>query len=274
MNIQIASLHIYPIKGCRGITLSSANVEPRGLRYDRRWMLVQADTGGFLSQRSHPEMARIEVQVGETGQLAIAFEDEQINVPTVPDAELIPRTVSVWSFTGNALDCGDDAAQFFSRVFSMPVRLVRVPEGFTRRLNPTYAKTSDDSTGFADGYPILLASASSLVDLNERLAAPIPMNRFRPNLVLSGDLSPWQEHTWEWVRIGDTLLHAVKPCDRCAVTTIDQDTGTKTGAEPLATLAKFRKNPASGKVDFGINLVPDRKNAGGTVSIGDPVTVG
>lgn len=271
--LHIAELHIYPVKGCRGIALSTAAVEARGLRHDRRWMVVRANTGGFLSQRSHPEMARICVQVADNGTLTFATDGGDFTLPFAPDSELRRRAVSVWSFHGDALDCGDDAAAFFGDVLRLPVRLVRVPDDFARRVNPKYAVTEGDGTGFADGFPVLLVSDASLTDLNARLAVPVPMDRFRPNVVVSGAMRAWEEDEWREVAIGGIRFHNVKPCDRCAVPTIDQHTGAKTGAEPIATLATFRRDEASGKVLFGINLIPGVGAGGRIVRVGDPVRV-
>lgn len=248
-------------------------VEARGLRHDRRWMLVHADTGGFLSQRSHPEMARIHVIVAADATLDVTYGREFVAVPFVPDAQL-PRTVAtIWSYTGYVLDCGREAASFFSDLMRVAVRLVRVPDDFGRRVSPRYAAAPGDGTGFADGFPVLLTTEASLADLNQRLENPVPMNRFRSNIVVSGDVSPWTEDNWETVRVGDAYFRAVKPCERCIVTTIAQDTGAKTGAEPLATLATFRRDVQSGKVLFGENLIPEVSSVGRTVSVGDAVTV-
>lgn len=275
MTATVSGLFMYPIKGCRAVALSSAVVEARGLRHDRRWMLVHADTGGFLSQRSHPQMARMHVEVGSMGTLTIRYDDRVYTLPFLPDRELLGRDVSVWSFTGPALDCGEGPARFCSSILGIPVRLVRVPEEFSRRVKPEFARTPDDTTGFADGFPVLLATEPSLTVLNTRLASPVPMNRFRPNIVVSGDFAPWAEHGWHAVRFGDgAAFYSVKPCDRCSVTTIDQGSGEKTGAEPLATLATFRRDPQTGKVYFGVNLIPDATSIARTISVGDELTLG
>ncbi|MBC8137318.1 MAG: MOSC N-terminal beta barrel domain-containing protein [Fibrella sp.] len=275
MTATVSALHIYPIKGCRGIDHVSAVVEARGFRHDRRWMLVHKDTGGFLSQRSHPEMARMEVAVGTVGTLTVGYDDMAFTVPFLPDRELTRCEVSVWAFTGNALDCGDEAATFFSDALRIPVRLTRVPDDFSRRVKPEFAVTPDDGAGFADAFPMLLTTEPSLTDLNTRLAATVPMDRFRPNIVVSGDFAAWSEHAWQTVQFGDgARFHSVKPCDRCSVTTIDQKSGAKTGVEPLATLATFRRDPQTGKVYFGVNLIPGRESISRTISVGDSLTLG
>lgn len=270
----ISGLFIYPIKGCAGIRLTSSVVEAKGLRFDRRWMLVHADTGGFLSQRSHSQLATLVVAVAEDGTLSVSTgETKTFSIPFIPDEELRRREVTVWSYTGPALDAGNDAASFFSDSFGLPVRLVRTPEDFTRRINPKYAVTPEDSTGFADGYPVLVTTEPSLVDLNNRLDTPVPMNRFRPNIVLRGSWTAWSEDSWRTIRCGEVLYHSAKPCGRCLVTTIDQETGKKMDAEPLVTLAKFRRDAESNNVNFGMNLIPDIDSIGNQLYIGDPVTV-
>ncbi|MBC7806468.1 MAG: MOSC N-terminal beta barrel domain-containing protein [Akkermansiaceae bacterium] len=275
MTAIVSALHIYPIKGCRGVASTSATVEARGLRYDRHWMLVHADTGAFLSQRSHPQMARMRVEVGAVGTLTIGYDDMTYALPFLPDRELTRRDVSVWAFTGDALDCGDAAAAFFSDALRIPVRLTRVPDDFSRRVKPEYAVTPDDGAGFADAFPMLLATEASLADLNMRLAAPVPMDRFRPNIVVSGDVAAWAEDSWQTVRLNNgAVFHSVKPCDRCSVTTIDQGSGAKMGAEPLATLATFRRNPQTGKVYFGVNLIPGVDSIARTISVGDSLSFG
>jgi uncharacterized protein YcbX len=220
-------------------------------------------------------MARLRVEVDTGDTLTIGYDDMAFELPFLPDRELERRAVSIWSFSGDALDCGDDAAAFFSNSLRLPVRLTRVPEDFSRRVKPEFAVSPHDPTGFSDAFPVLLVTEPSLADLNMRLAAPVPMNRFRPNIVLSGDFEAWAEHTWREVRLHTgAMFHTVNPCDRCAVTTIDQNSGEKTGVEPLATLAKFRRNPATGKAFFGVNLIPDRDSISQTVSVGDSLAFG
>ncbi len=281
MNATVSALHVYPIKGCRGISLRAAVVGARGLEHDRRWMLADAETGTFLSQRTHPRMATFAVAVADDGALTVACPDADtgaervLSLPFQADAQLSRRPVRVWSFAGDALDCGDPSAAFFGRLLGADVRLVRVPDDFPRRVKPEYAVTPEDGAGFADAFPLLLCAEPSLADLNRRLAAPLPMNRFRPNMTIEGDFAPWAEDDWGVLRVGSGVtFHAVKPCDRCAVPTIDQETGVSTGTEPLATLATFRRDPRTGKVLFGVNLTPDRASVSRVVRVGDSVTVG
>lgn len=231
-------------------------------------MLVEAETGKFLTQREHPQMARLCPEVTDDS-LDIAGPHGNLSLLWRKDSLLTRREVTVWGFTGEALDEGEIAAEYFSHFMGFPCRLVRTPEDFTRRINPKYG-SQEDRVGFADGYAVLLASESSLAVLNARLENPVPMNRFRPNIVISG-AEPFVEDSWKTLcaKSGVTFRVA-KPCARCAMTTVNQVTGEKTGAEPLATLARFRRNP-EGKVDFAVNLIHDAP--GGVLRVGDMLSV-
>jgi uncharacterized protein YcbX len=271
--MEIVGLNVYPIKACRGTVLEQAVLDAQGIRFDRRWMIVHADSGRFITQRESPELSRIVPTVSETGTLSLTFDSlSPLSLPYQPDPALAPVTVTVWGFTGEALDCGHLAAEWLSAALGSNYRLVRTPEMFTRRVNPTYARP-DDRVGFADGYPLLLASLASLDDLNARLlergAEPVPMNRFRPNIVVRGT-SAWEEDHWKVLAVqnSDLTFRVAKPCARCAVTTIDQFTSEKTGVEPLATLARFRRD-ADGKVNFATNLIHDRSGDEVILRLGD-----
>jgi uncharacterized protein YcbX len=269
-HITITRLRYYPIKSCAGVEAEAVTLDEQGIHYDRRWMLMQADTGRFLTQREHPRMAVIIPKVGEDGLNVTARGMPPLVMPHVLDTALRRVTATVWNFMGEVIDEGDSAADWFSEALGLPCRLVRTPEDFTRRVNPKYA-TPDDRVGFADGYPLLLASESSLTDLNVRLAQPIPMERFRPNVVVSG-APAWAEDRWSTLRVSDTgvSFRVAKPCDRCAMTTIDPATGERTGVEPLATLATFRRD-AEGKVNFAMNLIHDWQGRPLTLRVGDVV---
>jgi uncharacterized protein YcbX len=178
------------------------------------------------------------------------------------------RRVSVWSSHSiKAIDQGDEASEWLSTYLKVPARLVYMPESSIRRVNPEYAVRPGDHVSFADGYPILIASQESLDDLNTRLDAPLPMNRFRPNLVVEG-CKPFEEDTWKRIRIGEVELALVKPCSRCEVTTIDQVTAAR-GKEPLKTMATFRRIKGN-KVMFGMNVIPVNE---GRLRVGDRVEI-
>lgn len=248
--ITLASLIYYPIKACRGIEIESSQVERMGLKHDRRMMVVTPE-GEFLTQREYPRLALVAPAIcGDTLQLS-AREYESIQVPILSSG--IPVSVNVWSSKGvQAIDQGEDAAQWFSDWLGVAARLVHIADGFIRRVNPQYAIREGDHIGFADGYPILLTSEESLQDLNQRLASPVPMNRFRPNMVVKG-CELYAEDTWNKIRIGDVELAIVKPCARCVVTTIDKET-LEQGKEPPKTLAAYWRHELG--AIFGQNVIP------------------
>ena len=259
----LGGVYVYPIKSCGGISLASADLGATGLLHDRRWMLVD-EGGGFMSQRRHPRMALISTRVTPDRLV--------VSAPGMPDME-VPLEgeheeridVEVWGDAQRGEPVGGSADLWFGRFLGTRCRLVRKPEDDVRPVDSAYAR-SGDQTSFADAFPLLLVSEASLEDLNGRLESPIPMNRFRPNLVVRG-CGPYAEDGWEEVRVGNALFRAAEPCARCAVTTVDQQTGER-GKEPLKTLATYRK--ADVEVLFGRYLI---HTSPGTVSVGDPVEV-
>jgi uncharacterized protein YcbX len=265
--MTVSGLFVYPIKSCRGTALTQAALDARGIVGDRSLMLVDG-SGRFLSQRTFPAMATIVPELWGD-RLVVA-------APSMPPLEMVvatageARPVIVWRDTCDAVDQGDEAAAWFSAFLKTDCRLVAMADGFQRPLDPDYARTADDRTGFSDGYPLLLIGEESLAELNTRLETPLPMERFRPNLVVSGS-SPYAEDTWHRVRIGDVACDIVKPCARCAIPTIDQQTGILGGDEPLRTLATYRRwdqRPAA--IVFGQNVI---HSAPGVLRVGDRVAV-
>jgi uncharacterized protein YcbX len=248
--ITLSSLTYYPIKACRGFDVQSSRVERMGLEHDRRMMVVTPD-GDFLTQREYPKLARIMPTLsGDVVTLSAPVWDT-VTFSIRKTGETLP--VHIWhSKDVPAVDQGDEAAEWFSAWIGEPVRLVHIADGYQRTLNPDYAIHADDHTGFADGYPILIVSEESLQDLNSRLDAKVPMNRFRPNLVVKG-CEPFAEDTWKRIRIGEVEMAIVKPCARCVVTTINKDT-LEQNREPLKTLNTFRKQ--IGGAMFGQNVIP------------------
>lgn len=248
--VTVSTLVYYPIKSCRGFDVDSAFVERAGLARDRRMMVVTPE-GDLLTQREHAKLAWV-IPTLANGSLTLSARDsDAIHIPIQTSGATVP--VRVWKSRGiQAVDQGEEAAQWFSDWLGASVRLVHIADGYQRTVSPEYAVSPDDHTGFADGYPILLASEESLADLNARLDIPIPMNRFRPNLVVRG-CEPFAEDTWKRIRIGGVELAVVKPCARCVVTTIDKETLEAT-KEPLKTLAAYRKR-GSGAM-FGQNVIP------------------
>lgn len=248
--ITVSNLTYYPIKACRGFDLNETRVERMGLANDRRMMVV-TPKGEFLTQREHPKLALVTPTLsGSTVTLsAPSFEPLKIEIRK-SGAE---TSVNIWKNKGvHAIDQGDAAARWLSGWLGTAVRLVHVDERFKRSLNPDYAVSDEDHTGFADGYPILIISEESLADLNSRLEVSLPMNRFRPNLVVKG-CEPFTEDTWKRIRIGGIEMALVKSCPRCVVTTIDKET-LKKSKEPLKTLGKYRTR--EGGAMFGMNVIP------------------
>jgi uncharacterized protein YcbX len=258
----LVGIRIYPIKGLRGDEHDSAFVEPRGLRHDRRWMLVDAD-GAFLSQRSNPELALFHVSAGPE-KLDISRPCfGSIRGPLVPSGT--ERQVTVWRNTLSARQVSADVDEWFSEALGQAVSLVAMTKESDRPVNPDFAKQGDQLS-FADGFPLLLANITSLEDLNARMGLPLPMNRFRPNLIVQHS-APWTEDGWKRIRVGSVRFRVAKPCGRCLVTTTDQETGER-GVEPLRTLATFRQ--VDQQVNFGMNLIPDGV---GEIRVGDLVSV-
>lgn len=248
--ITLSTLTYYPIKACRGFDVPASKVERMGLEHDRRMMVVTPD-GGFLTQREHPRLALITPILKEDSLTLSApnFDSLRINIQKTGT----PTPVDIWhSKDVAAIDQGDEAATWLSDWLGISVRLVHFADGYMRNVNPEYAINPDDHTGFADGYPILIISEESLQDLNSRLDSPVPMNRFRPNLVVKG-CDPFAEDTWKRIRIGGIEMALVKPCARCVVTTIDKETLEKS-KEPLKTLGGYRKHKLG--AIFGVNVIP------------------
>lgn len=264
--MHLSEINIYPVKSLKGIPLDSAVIEPRGFEHDRRWMLVDSD-GTFMTQREFPAMATIKTSVTD-GVLMLANGSGQISAPVDREpGEMID--VSIWNDTGLQASVADrEVNEWLSQHLDTDCRLVRMPLSTNRAIDPNYRTTPDDVVSFADAYPFLLIGEGSLAELNTRLEAPVPMTRFRPNLVVNGS-EAFEEDTWKRIRIGTNEFHVVKPCARCVVTTVDQVRGEKDGKEPLATLSQYRNR--DGKVLFGQNLIA--ASPGGTVRVGDEVEV-
>jgi uncharacterized protein YcbX len=225
-------------------------------------MLVDAERT-FLSQRSLPEMATFSVAVADDGVTIARNDLGAIHVPIEPRGS--ESDVTVWRSVVQARQVSSEIDRWFSNALKQPCSLVAMTDDSKRPVNPDYGALGDQ-VSFADGYPLLLANVASLSDLNARLEASVPMNRFRPSVVVEG-WPAWDEDTWTGVQIGDVFYRVAKPCGRCLVTTTDQETGER-GIEPLRTLATFRQVDRS--VNFGMYLIPDNV---GEVSVGDEVSV-
>ena len=265
--MHVSSLHIYPIKGCRGHSVAAAALDAIGFVGDRRLMLIDA-SGRFISQREEPLLATIEPEL--TGN-RVTLRAPHIKAVTLAIAATGAEVeVTLWDAQFQAIDQGEQAARWFSDVLGTAVRLVWYGPQSLRLIDPTYTPRSDAQTAFTDGYPALVVLEASLANLNSRLTAPVPMERFRPNIVVAGGTA-WGEDAWREVGIGAMTFDAVKPCARCVVLTADQQTGARhPRQEPLRTLATFRTVPGLGAI-FGQNLVA---RSPGNLAVGDAVIVG
>ena len=259
----VQNLYLYPIKSLGGISVQEAQVEERGFKYDRRWMLVD-QSGEFLTQRQHPQLALLQVALSESELSVISKVDPSREISF--DLEMNSGTelqVSVWGDVVTALQVAPAVSSWFSDFLGMNVDLVRMPDSSHRKLDPRYA-VKEESVSFADGMPYVIIGQSSLDELNGRLADPVGMDRFRPNLVFSGG-EAFTEDQLKQLQIGEVEFQVVKPCARCVMITVDQEKGTK-GKEPLATLATYRSQGS--KVYFGQNAVALTQ---GIVRVGDPI---
>ena len=268
MPITVTALNIYPVKGLKGIALQEARCTELGLEHDRRFMLV--DPGGqFYTQREYPRMATVWTEIDGESLTLSAPDMPELRVPTRPEGKSKVR-VQVWNSTCNAVTVGQEADEWFSQYLGMPCALVYMPDDSKRFSNPKFGGEGR-RVGFADGYAYQLAHQGSLAQLNWRLAAkghpPVPMNRFRPNIVVKGP-SAWAEDDWGDLAINGAKLRTSKPCGRCQVTTTDQTTGEVRGPEPLETLSTYRDSPFG--VRFGMNLVTLQE---GTIRVGDAVAL-
>jgi uncharacterized protein YcbX len=260
--VHLSGLFLYPIKSCAGITVTEWEVDHFGFRYDRRWM-VMTPQGQFLTQREIPVLATVSAR--------IAPPHLRLTAPGVPELVTAlapmggrPVATKVWDDPVSVVAPDHKADDWFSLAVGQEVVLAYMPDEVIREVDLRYAPDGG-RTGFADGFPFLLAGEASLADLNARLAVPLPMSRFRPNLVVAGSPA-FAEDGWRSIRVGGIPMQVVKPCDRCVVTTTDQATGRRESDEPLRTLATFRRQ--DGKVLFGQNVVHYGR---GTLRVGDVV---
>ncbi len=289
--MHLAEINIYPIKSLKGINVDSAMVERRGLQYDRRWMLTDA-LGKFFTQREFPRMAMVEVGVETDGLTIWADGFGRMEIPFLPETADV-RQVTIWQSVCPGEVYPAVINEWFSDVLQTNCHLVYMPDDSRRSVNPTFDR-DDDIVSFADGYPLLVIGEASLNDLNNRIAngethadtlsafRPLPMNRFRPNLVVSG-CEAFAEDDWTKIRVGRSIFRATKPSERCVITTVEQSKGEFDGKEPLKTLASYRmakyvipdRYDALGvnatAVLFGQNLIAE--TIGGVIRTGDEVGI-
>ena len=263
--MHVAALTLYPVKGLRGLSLDQAAVERCGLAGDRRWAVARPG-GKVLTQRDVPAMARIDAWYeGDTLRLEAAGHGGAEARSTD-----IPITVDVWGTTVPMRAATASASAWLSRVLGTPCTLAHMADPTARPVTPDLARPGD-VVSLADGFPLLLANAASVADLNSRLAFPVGADRFRPNLLVDG-APAWAEDGWARIEAGPVTLRLASPCSRCKVITLDQRTGDNPArTEPLRTLGAFHRD-AAGRITFGWNAIPE---ALGVLRVGDRVrTVG
>ncbi|MFI9645698.1 MOSC domain-containing protein [Streptomyces sp. NPDC052040] len=265
------SIHVHPVKALRGRQLPQAVVEPWGLAGDRRWALID-ESGKVVTQREQPRLALATAETLPDGGVRVSASGRDELIVEVP--EPFGTTIAKWS--GEKIEtvpAGSGASEWFSAYLGERVTLVHLDDPSHRRpIEPPFGRPGE-TVSLADGFPLLLTTLASLRSLNSLIAqgdhpheAPLPMNRFRPNVVVSGT-APWDEDDWERVAIGEVEFRVAKMCGRCVVTTTDQETAER-GKEPLRTLGRHRR--IDGRLIFGQNLVPLTP---GTIRVGDPVVV-
>jgi uncharacterized protein len=262
-NLVLSDLYIYPVKSLAGIRVTRWQVVATGFKYDRKWMLIDADRQ-FLSQRRLPRMALIKTALTDSELILSAPGMDDLSLPLEPaPGDIINSTI--WHDQIDTITVSVEADEWFSRFLDVECRLVYQPDAAIRPVNPDFANR-EDQTALSDGFPFLLVSENSLVALNQAMQLDLAMARFRPNLVVSG-CDAFAEDFWRQITIGNIGFRLPKPCSRCSVPTIDPATG-KTGKEPLTTLNRLRK--WQNKVYFGQNALHDGL---GVLSVGDSVHI-
>ena len=264
--VRIVELNRYPVKSLAGISLSSAELQEKGITFDRNW-LVTLPSGKFQTQREIPKMALVQTAISDSGDLTLSAEGHSsITVPHATHAaDLDFKRVTVWKDECYAIDEGDDVSSWLSEFLGTNCRLVKMKDGFKRPIVDD-GKEFDGSVRFQDQYPLLVISTASLQELNDKLATPVPMNRFRPNIVIEG-CEPFEEDIFKTLTSSSGVtLTSAKPCARCVITTTDQRTAER-GVEPLKTLATFRSSEKG--VLFGQNLLV---TSPGSLSVGDELS--
>ncbi|KAF7842930.1 mitochondrial amidoxime reducing component 2 [Senna tora] len=287
---KVSSIFIYPVKSCRGISVPQALLTPTGFRWDRQWLVVNSK-GRACTQRVEPKLALVEVELPseaflegweptKDSYLMIKAPGMQTLKICLSKSHQVADGVSVWEWSGSALDEGDEASEWFSDYIGKPCRLVRFnTESEARAVDPDYAR--GHNIMFSDCFPFLLLSQESMDALNKLLKEPIPVNRFRPNILVEGT-EPFSEDLWTEIMISKFTFQGVKLCYRCKMPTIDQETGIA-GAEPNETLKETRSDKVlrpnakqQGRIYFGQNMVwkdSCMEGNGKVVKVGDPVYV-
>ena len=264
-DLKLSDIYIYPIKSLGGISLEESILEERGLQYDRRWVLID-DQGIFITQRKYPLLSLLKVSINRDKiRVTRQNHSEQHISFSITQQYGESIKVTIWDDLTLGIEVDKNVSDWFSSYLNFSVRLVKMEEQTKRIVDPKYA-SNDDIVSFADGYPCLIIGQSSLNQLNERLETPVLMDRFRPNFVFTGG-EPHVEDNFNDFELGNVLFSAVKPCARCVLITIDQQTGVKS-AEPLKTLSKYRT--IDHKIMFGQNLI---HKGSGVIRIGMKLSI-
>lgn len=261
----LSEIYVYPVKSLGGFAVNSAEVTERGLKHDRRWMLVD-ENNKFFTQRLVKTMALLQTSIASDSLIVFnkTNPEEKIEIPFTPKNNIKEKAV-VWDDTVDVIPCGNGINEWFSEQLKIKCRLVFMPDETERKVDINYAK-NNEITSFADGYPFLIVGQESLNLLNSKLEVPLPINRFRPNFVFTGG-NPHAEDSWKQFSINDIIFKPVKPCARCVITTVNQSNADQ-GFEPLKTLATYRA--VGNKVMFGMNLLHE---GSGVVSVGDSLEI-
>ena len=262
-SLTVSEIWIYPIKSLGGIRLPSAKVLEKGLEHDRRWMLID-ENNTFMTQRIFPSMALFKLLIAKN-QFIITHQTNSIDLPIDYAVDQNPIQTKVWDDDVITFEVSEAHSTWFSNQLKMKCKLVSFPEKNLRPVEANY-KINDEQVSLADAYPFLIIGETSLADLNKKLAVPLPMNRFRPNIVFSGG-QPYEEDDWKTFTVGKNKFIGVKHCSLCVMITINQDTAEKS-AEPLRTLSTYRKK--ENKVYFGQNLLA---LAHFEINVGDKITL-
>lgn len=266
--MTIKELRIYPVKSLAGSTLQQAELQPRGFKDDRRWMLID-ENGRFVSQREYPFLTLWQVKVVDG---SLDFEHKKTGATfTIPNARANKGSlvdVELWNthFQARLVEMKDAAA--FQKTLGVSARLVYMSNDSQRNINLKYAKQGEE-VSFADGYPYLITNTASLDELSERVGEKLEMLRFRPNIIVE-NTTPFIEDNWKEISINQQKFRIPKPCARCVMITIDPQT-TEKNANVLGELAKFRKT--GNKVLFGANAIWESSSDEAVyIKVGDVVT--
>jgi uncharacterized protein YcbX len=268
MTPVIGALYIYPVKSAAGIHCDSVQLGQHGLLHDREWMLVDP-AGRFLTQREEARLALLATAITPDSLQLTLPSGDMLSLPLAHEGEQVE--VQVWNSRCKAFDAGREAADLISGWLGRPLRLVRFDSSLLRLSNPEWTAGREVSTLFSDGYPLLVLSRASIADLAARVGHDLPVQRFRPNVLLDG-VAAYDEDAASGLHIGAVKLQLTKACTRCAITTIDQTRGERTGDEPLRTLKSYRFDKTLRGVVFGRNAYAT-EGMGGTLTRGAPVSI-